>query len=244
MPKRRDDELIPRRVRDLPMIRPVWIRARITLIRFRMRNKPMWSPRHHRLARATGYFVIAYSRLEQELVYAAQQMAFARASAHHGRDSDAEAQALDDGVAIRLSDFKKAQTWAREARKMSRDPNGVNEVEAIVSEISQLSTKRQAIIHYFEFFGDRFSIFMPAWYIQALQWVRADWAKASHQSAQVFKSPVIHRLTYRDLKSITGQCESLVARIRELRFELADEFYRSLGQKGSEITGSENPSVK
>jgi len=149
--------------------------ARSILFTLRMRQRRWRSWRHDRLVLGVGYFTLSYSMLEQEFVKQAYLLASARGHAYMGLDTKAEHEAYRQASSVSGSDFKKAAAWAKQARQMSRDPGLLREIDRIVSETAGLSTARQTITHHFAFLGERFDLIWPAEYIQAYQWVKADW---------------------------------------------------------------------
>ena len=198
--------------------------VRTVVINLKMRPRRWRSWRHHRLVLGVGYFTLNYSKLEQEFVEQAYILATKRGWALSELDKKAEHEAYKQASSISGSDFKKAATWAKQARQMTVDPALLLEVDRIVTEASRLSTVRQTIMHNFGFFGDQFALTRPATYLQAYQYVKADWGKK--YSEFKLKTPIIHRYTYHHLKHLDAETSNLTNRIHKLGRLLTQDFHR------------------
>jgi hypothetical protein len=178
-----------------------------------------------------GYFTLSYSRLEQEFIAQACGLAITRGHILHGRDQEGEYEAYGQASSIDGSGFKKASAWAKQARQMTTDPALLLEIDKLLSNASDLSGLRQSIIHNFRLMGDQHALIWPPSYVQACQYIKADWGK-EYQSFKP-KMPIIHRYTYRDLKELDAFTISLIEQLKDLRRRLAKDFYRSTRKKES-----------
>jgi hypothetical protein len=170
------------------------------LLVLKMRPRRWRSWRHHRLALGVGYFTLSYSTLEQEFINQACGLATTRGHILRGRDEEAEYDAYGQAQSIDGSRFKKTTAWAKQARQMTTDPALLLEIDRLLSNAADLSALRQAIIHNFRFMGDQHTLIWPPSYLQACQYIKADWGK-NYQNFKP-KMPIIHRYTYRDLKEL------------------------------------------
>ena len=209
----------------------VWDRhfPRIVLLNLKMRPRPWRSWRHHRLVLGVGYFTLSFSRLEQTFITEASMLATSRADTYSKFDKEAELAAWKDVFSISGNERKKAALWAKEARKMSNDEKSNKEIDQIVSEAADLSSSRQAIVHYFAFLGEEFDLFSPARYVQAVRFIKID--PKRHANLKTDTIPLQEKYTYDDLKELDQATMQLVHKIHELRFQLAQEFYRFASQK-------------
>lgn len=205
--------------------------VRTILLTLKMRPRRWRSWRHDRLVLGVGYFTLSYSKLEQEFVEQACLLATARGHAYMGLDTKAEHESYRQASSISGSDFKKAATWAKQARQMTNDPELLHEIDMIVSETAVLSNYRQTIIHNFGFLGEQHDIIWPAQYVQAYQLVKADWGEEYREFK--IKIPVIHRYTYSKLKQLDAQTMRLIGRLDDLRLCLVKDFYRFVREEKS-----------
>jgi hypothetical protein len=216
--------LPPRGVR-----RQIVIGIRAVLLSLKLRPRRWRSWRHHRLALGVGYFTLSYSRLEQEFIAQACNLANTRGQILHGQDKEARYEAFRQANSIDASGFKKPAAWAKQARQMTTDATLLLEIDRLVSDAADLSALRQSIIHYFGFMGDEHALIRPASYVQAYQYIKADWGKEYEYFKP--KMPIMHRYTYRDLKELDAFTISLVDQLYDLRHRLAKDFYRRTKSK-------------
>jgi hypothetical protein len=112
---------------------------------------------------------------------------------------------------------------------MTTDPALLLEIDRLLSDASDLSALRQSIIHYFRFMGEQDTIIWPPSYVQACQYIKADWGKEYERFKP--KMPIIHRYTYRDLKELDAMTINLIDQVRDLRRRLARDFHHSTRTK-------------
>jgi hypothetical protein len=205
----------------------IGIRAVLLSLKLRPRRPRSW--RHHRLALGVGYFTLSYSRLEQEFIAQACGLANTRGQILHGRDKEAEYEAYRQAQSIDASGFKKTAAWAKQARQMTTDAALLSEIDRLVSDVADLSALRQSIIHNFRFMGDQHTLIRPPSYVQAYQYIKADWGKKYENFKP--KMPIMHRYTYRDLKELDAFTTSLIDQLQDLRRRLAKDFYRATHTK-------------
>ena len=77
--------------------------------------------------------------------------------------------------------------------------------------------------------GDRHALIRQASYVQAYQYIKADWGKEYERFKP--KRPIIHRYTYRDLKELDALTISFIGQLIDMRPRLARDFYRSTRTK-------------
>src|ERR1700730_7500965 len=177
--------LPPRGVR-----RQIVIGIRAALLSLKLRPRRWRSWRHHRLALGVGYFTLSYSTLEQEFITQACGLAITRGHILHGRDKEAEYEAYRQAQSIDASGFKKTAAWAKQARQMTTDAALLLEIDRLVSDATDLSVLRQSIIHNFRFMGDQHTLIRPPSYVQAYQYIKADWGKEYENFKP--KMPIMH----------------------------------------------------